>query len=186
LSQLLSFPRQRGFRTEFRWRSRRRYKIPIRRTAASAGMTWGNRKYPSRQIGWPSASRKRVDFKGHGSTQHPCLGSPMPMCRTTTSLRPYPLKSTLFRQPVFNVARDTPGFPTEDWELPRGNDRKSVTRQEAEAQAITGMCQTALFAVWERLLRPFPRGSPVILADGLIEITPDSSALSRRSDVSES
>jgi hypothetical protein len=181
LSQLLSFPRQRGFRTEFRWRSRRRYKIPIRRTAASAGMTWGNRKYPSRQIGWPSASRKRVDFKGHGSTQHPCLGSPM-----AASLRPYPLKSTLFRQPVFNVARDTPGFPTEDWELPRGNDRKSVTRQEAEAQAITGMCQTALFAVWERLLRPFPRGSPVILADGLIEITPDSSALSRRSDVSES
>ena len=30
---------------------------------------------------------------------------------------------------------------------------------DVELQAITRMCQTALFAVWERLLRTFTRGS---------------------------
>jgi hypothetical protein len=33
---------------------------------------------------------------------------------------------------------------------------------DAELQAITGMCQTALFAVWERLLRALPRASRVL------------------------
>ena len=66
----------------------------------------GNRENPSRQTGWPSASRKRADFKGHGSIRRPCLSSPK-----AASLRPYPLKSALFRQPVFKVARGSPGFP---------------------------------------------------------------------------
>ena len=60
----------------------------------------GNRRIPSRRTGWPSASRKRANFKGHGSTRHPCLDSPRPMCRTTASLRPHPLKLALFRQPT--------------------------------------------------------------------------------------
>jgi len=30
---------------------------------------------------------------------------------------------------------------------------------DAALQAVTGMCQTAQFAVWERLLRTYPRDS---------------------------
>ena len=33
---------------------------------------------------------------------------------------------------------------------------------DAELQAITRMCQTALFAVWKRLLRTLPRASRVL------------------------
>jgi hypothetical protein len=77
-----------------------------------------------------------------------CLGSPRAMCRITASLRPYPLKSALFRQPVLNVAMDSRGFAFSLW-LSRGNGRKSVARRETDGpthrlQAVTGMCQTAL------------------------------------------
>jgi len=40
-----------------------------------------------------------------------------------------------------------------------GVSSQKCSEAGAELQAITGMCQTAFFAVWKRLLRAYPQGS---------------------------
>jgi len=56
---------------------------------------------------------------------------------------------------------------------------KSVARQDAELQAITGMCQTAPFAVWERLLQTDSQGSLSTLANPRSVFFPGSSVYKR-------
>jgi len=68
------------------------------------------------------------------------------------------MKINTFSAPGLYGARGVAGSPYSGW-LPRESVRKSVARQDAELQAVTWMCQTAPFAVWERLLRTDSRGS---------------------------
>ena len=53
------------------------------------------------------------------SSYPPCLDSPQPMCRTTASLPPDPIKSILFQHPAFTARRVSSVYPNSGW-LPRG------------------------------------------------------------------